>query len=262
MQVFQIPALKDNYIHILRNEDETAVIDPSESQLVNNFLQEKGWSLDFILNTHHHWDHTDGNKELKKKWNCLVMGFAQDAHRIPEIDRSLKENEIWKWKDQTCQIFFIPGHTLGHIAFWFKNPSRLFCGDTLFAMGCGRLFEGTPEQMLKSLKLLEKLPSNTEVYCGHEYSENNARFALQIEGNNTDLKERQKIILQKRKQNQSTVPFLLKDELKTNPFLRTKILIQNTEKITHPQLKKWVTQHSSLSELDLFKQIRTLKDNF
>ena len=215
-----------------------------------------------ILNTHHHWDHVGGNKELKNKWGCPVLGFSKDAHRIPEIDQKLEDHQDWLWEDQVCQVLFIPGHTLGHIALWFKTSSVLFSGDTLFSMGCGRLFEGTAKQMMESLNTLSRLPKETQIYCGHEYSESNARFALQIEGGNQELINRMNQIRQKRKQGESTVPFSLKEELATNPFLRTKHFIQNPESITHPELKRWMKNQSNISELELFTQIRLLKDQF
>ena len=260
MKVFQIPALKDNYIHVLRSKGKTAVVDPSLAPPVQKFLKQKGWSLDVILNTHHHPDHTGGNKELKHNWNCPVFGFSKDAYRIPEIDHKLEDQQDWVWESQICQIFFVPGHTLGHIALWFKTSSVLFSGDTLFAMGCGRLFEGTAKQMFESLNKLKSLPPETIVYCGHEYSEANARFALQIDGNNQNLIKRMKKIREKREQGNSTVPFFLKEELETNPFLRIKYFIENPESLTNMELKKWM--HPQTTELELFTKIRQLKDSF
>lgn len=261
MQVFQIPDLQDNYIHVLRTKGKTAVVDPSTAPPVNQFLQEKNWSLDVILNTHHHHDHVGGNAELKSKWQSPVLGFSKDAYRIPKIDQTLEDHEDWSWEDQVCQVLFIPGHTLGHIALWFKTSSILFSGDTLFSMGCGRLFEGTAKQMFESLEKLKKLPLETQVYCGHEYSEANAEFALLIDGNNQDLINRMKNIREKRKQEKSTVPFSLEEELKTNPFLRTKCFIKNPESITHNELRSWI-EDNSVSELELFAQIRLMKDQF
>ena len=260
MQIFQIPDLEDNYIHVLRCNGKTAVVDPSTAPPVNQFLQQKGWSLDVILNTHHHWDHVGGNEKLKNKWHCPVLGFLKDAHRIPGIDQTLEDNQDWTWEDQVCQVLFIPGHTLGHIALWFKTSSVLFSGDTLFSMGCGRLFEGTAKQMFESLNKLSQLPLETQVYCGHEYSEANASFALQIEGKNQSLIERMKKIHQKREKGESTVPFSLEEELDTNSFLRTKYFIENPESITHKELKKWITNQTT--ELELFTKIRLLKDSF
>ena len=263
LEVFQIPDLTDNYIHIIRNpegqlKNQIAVIDPCTAPPVNKFLEEKNWSLNYILNTHHHYDHVGGNKKLKNKWNCSVVGFMGDQKRIPEISVPLKENDVWFWDEIKCQILFIPGHTSGHIAFWFEEDKLLFCGDTLFSMGCGRLFEGTPEQMFKSLKKIASLPPDTLVYCGHEYTLNNSLFALSIESGNLDLQKRHLKIKEKRKTHLSTVPFKLEEELQTNPFLRTQILFEHPEKITHPEIKN--TQISS--ELELFTLIRSLKDQF
>ena len=222
LQVFQLPVLQDNYIYIIHNEDaqKTAVVDPALSEPVELFLKEKNWKLDFIFNTHHHWDHTGGNLELKEKWNCKVLGFKKDAHRIPGIDQQLQEGEEFTFGKSLCRILFLPGHTLGHIAYCFLEEKKLFIGDTLFAMGCGRLFEGSPQQMFSSLKQVKSLPSQTTVFCAHEYTEKNGLFALSVNPENQDLKNRMKEVQEKRKNKLPTVPFLLSEEIKTNPFLR------------------------------------------
>ena len=260
IEVFTIPALRDNYIYALRSVDgKTAVVDPSEPEPVHQFLKSRKWSLDFILNTHHHPDHTGGNLKLKEIYNCLIMGFEQDAHRIPGIDIHLKENETWKWGSHSAQILFIPGHTLGHIAFWFSKEKLVFCGDTLFGMGCGRVFEGTYQQMLSSLKKLAALPSDTLIYCGHEYTKENGEFALLVDGENKALKKRMTQV--RKKQGQFTIPFLLSEEIKTNPFLNGGRLAQGG--LTHPKLKQWIkNQNKPPSELEVFTQIRKLKDCF
>ena len=256
MEVFVVPALRDNYVYVLRStEGKTAVVDPSAFEPVDQFLKVNNWTLDFILNTHHHPDHTGGNLKLKETYNCRIAGFGKDAHRIPGIDIHLKENEIWKWNSHSAQILFIPGHTLGHIAFWFSKEKMLFCGDTLFAMGCGRVFEGTYKQMLASLKKLASLPPDTLIYCGHEYTEQNAEFALQVDSKNQDLKKRTAKVRRQRKQGRFTVPFLLSEEIKTNPFLNGERLAKSSLKI-----QKMVKQNPS--ELEVFTQIRKLKDSF
>ena len=260
IEVIQIPALKDNYIYILRSPlGQTAVVDPSLEEPVSQFLKKKKWGLNFIFNTHHHYDHVGGNTNLKKIWNCSIVGFSQDIQRIPNADQAVQKNQIFQWHE--CKILFIPGHTLGHIAFWFQKEHLLFCGDTLFGMGCGRLFEGTPRQMLDSLKILSALPKKTQIYCGHEYTLKNGQFALEIEGNNPHLKKRMKTIIQKRKQNRSTVPFTLEEELKTNPFLRCGLWVKDPSSITHTELKKWIIHHQP-TELSLFSKIRQMKDNY
>lgn len=222
LQVFQLPVLQDNYIYIIHDGDtkNTAVVDPALSEPVDLFLKGKGWKLDFIFSTHHHWDHTGGNLELKKRWNCKILGFKEDAHRIPGINQQLQEGEEFTFGKFHCRVLFLPGHTLGHIAYWFSKEQKLFIGDTLFAMGCGRLFEGSPQQMFSSLKQVKSLPPQTEVFCAHEYTEKNGRFALSMDPENQDLKNRMKEVVEKRKKKLSTVPFLLSEELKTNPLLR------------------------------------------
>ena len=226
LEVFQLPVLKDNYIYILRDplKEKTAVIDPALSKPVKVFLKQKNWNLDLILNTHHHPDHTGANLSLKHKWSCEVAGFAEDAHRIPGIDWLLKEGEEGHFGSFRFKVLFLPGHTVGHIAYWFQKEKKLFIGDTLFAMGCGRLFEGTPEQMFKSLAQIKALPKDTEVFSAHEYTEKNGHFALSQDSTNPDLKARMQKVRDKRAKNQPTVPFFLSEELKTNPFLRAKTL--------------------------------------
>ena len=236
LQVFQLPVLQDNYIYILHSENagKTAVVDPALAEPVGLFLKEKNWTLDFIFNTHHHWDHTGGNLELKKVWNCRILGFAEDAHRIPGIDQHLQEEEEFTFDDLPCRVLFFPGHTLGHIAYWFFEEKKLFIGDTLFAMGCGRLFEGSPKQMFNSLNCIKSFPSDTEIFCAHEYTEKNGRFALSVDPQNQDLKNRMTEVQTSRRKNQSTVPFFLSEELKTNPFLRASTL----EEFTHLRKKR------------------------
>ena len=230
LQVFQIPVLLDNYIYLLqdKNTGKTAVVDPALASPVENFLKEKNYSLDFILNTHHHPDHVGGNRQLKQKTQCEVVGFAEDAHRIPGISRFVKEGEELSLGPFLFRVLFLPGHTLGHIAYWFFKEKKLFVGDTLFAMGCGRLFEGTPKQMFKSLNQIKKLPEDTEVFCAHEYTEKNAHFALSVEPQNPALQKRMQKVKEERKQNKATVPFFLSEELQTNPFLRAKTLEEFT----------------------------------
>ena len=221
MQVFQIPALTDNYIYILREEQAnlTAVVDPALEGPVTAFLKKKQWKLDYILNTHHHPDHVGGNQSLQKIWQPQTAGFAPDAPRIPGINKLLNEGDIFHFGPHKACVLFLPGHTLGHIAYWFSSSGMLFCGDTLFAMGCGRLFEGSPQQMFNSLQKIKSLPPETKIYCTHEYTEQNGRFALTVAPQNPALKARMQEVLKKRKRNQPTVPFLLSDDLKTNPFL-------------------------------------------
>ena len=170
MQVIPISCLSDNYAYILHDEETrlVGVVDPSESSPIINFLQKKNLKLNYILNTHHHFDHIGGNIELKKKYGAKVVGFEGDKHRIPGIDITLKNNEKWTFGNSKIKILHIPGHTLGHICFFFENEKIAFTGDTLFSLGCGRIFEGDYKQMFSSLNKIKSLPKDTKIYCGHE----------------------------------------------------------------------------------------------
>ena len=219
MEIVQIPALKDNYIYLLHGEGQTVVIDPSLAQPVLEAIDSRGWRLDYILNTHHHNDHTGGNLELKAAKGAKIVGYAGDAHRIPGIDVQLKDGDIFKVCGQEARVMFIPGHTLGHIAYYFAEAGSLFCGDTLFSLGCGRLFEGTPEQMFTSLGRIKALPPQTKIYCAHEYTESNGRFAKSIMPDNKNLAGRLAEVAALRAEGNPTVPSTLAGELKANPFL-------------------------------------------
>jgi len=218
----QLKALKDNYVYLLRDPatGATGAVDPSEAGPVEAALAETGWRLTHVLNTHHHPDHTGGNLALKSKWNCIVVGPRADHARIPGIDVDVGENDEYAFGTQVAKVFDIPGHTRGHISFWFPASRAVFCGDTLFALGCGRLFEGTPQQMWHSLSKLRALPPETRVYCGHEYTQANARFALTMEPANAALVERSRAVDKLRAEQRSTVPSLMGEEIATNPFLR------------------------------------------
>ncbi|MDE0091661.1 MAG: hydroxyacylglutathione hydrolase [Oligoflexia bacterium] len=230
-KIYQIPLWEDNYIYLIKDnkENKTAVIDPGDFDSVQSFLQKKGLKLDCILNTHHHWDHIGGNLELKREWGCPIYGFKKDSGRIPGIDVGLMEGETVFVGSLCFEVLYVPGHTLGHIAFWNKENKILFCGDTVFAMGCGRLFEGSPQQMFNSLAKIKELPKDSLVYCAHEYSLKNAQFALTVEPDNIDLKQRFQKISYLRKQGKTTVPFYLKEELLTNPFFRAKTVSEFTK---------------------------------
>src|SRR5579875_3693668 len=175
----QIPVLKDNYVYLLHEpkRDVTAAVDPAVAAPVLKMLADTGWRLTHILNTHHHGDHTGGNLELKAATGCTIVGPRADRARIPGIDVELGEGDEYALGAAVARVFDVPGHTRGHIAYWFSGSRALFCGDTLFLMGCGRLFEGTPAQMWTSLSKLRALPPDTRVYCAHEYTQSNARFA-------------------------------------------------------------------------------------
>ena len=226
MKVEIIPCLKDNYSYLIIDEDkqEACVVDPSEAKPIINYLSDKNINLKYILNTHHHYDHIGGNTELKKKFGSVVLGFNGDAKRIPEIDILLKDNEIWNSGNFKAKIFHIPGHTTGHICFYFFDENLLFTGDTLFSLGCGRIFEGTYEQMFNSLNKIKELPKNTEIYCGHEYTLQNGNFCLANDPDNLKLKEKIIKIKQRLKNNLPSIPTILADEIECNIFLKAKDL--------------------------------------
>ena len=239
MKIEIIKCLQDNYSYLIIDEVEqiACVVDPSEAKPIINFLQNKSINLKYILNTHHHYDHVGGNLELKKKYNCEVIGFKGDKDRIPEIDILLEDNQIWKNNNFEAKIYHIPGHTTGHIAFHFFREKKIFTGDTLFSLGCGRIFEGTYEQMFHSLKKIKKLPRDTMVYCGHEYTLQNSNFCITRDPNNLKLKEKIVEINEKIKNNLPTIPSILNDELECNIFLKA-------------------------NDLESFSKLRDLKDNF
>ncbi len=222
LEIQQIPVLRDNYIYLLREPQSGAVgaVDPSVAAPVLAALQQRGWKLTHVINTHHHPDHTGGNLELKAATGAIVVGPLADMGRIPGIDVAVGDGDIFKFGEEAATVYDVPGHTRGHIAYWFKDAQALFSGDTLFLMGCGRLFEGTPQQMWSSLGKLKKLPPATRVYCGHEYTQANARFALTVEPRNAELIARAKRVDALRAQGRSTVPGTMAEELATNPFLR------------------------------------------
>lgn len=221
MLVFQLKALDDNYVYVLRDEatELTAVIDPSVSAPVFSFLKEKKWRLDYILNTHHHWDHVGGNLELQKTYDCEVVGYEGDKARLPGVTQTLKDGEIFRLGKSEAKVIFIPGHTTGHIAYYFEKEKALFPGDTLFSLGCGRLFEGTYEQMFHSLSLLKKLPDDTKVYCAHEYTLTNARFLQEIEPSEANNKN-YATLKGKLENVGSTIPSTLEFEKRYNPYMR------------------------------------------
>lgn len=217
-----IPLLSDNYAYLLRESGsgKTGVVDPSVAGPVLAVLSEAGLKLDVILNTHHHSDHSGGNLELKAATGAKVVGPAADRDRIPGIDVALADGETFAFGDSVATVLDIPGHTRGHIAFWFAQDNAVFSGDTLFSLGCGRTFEGTADQMWRSLSRLRDLPPETRIYCGHEYTQSNARFALTVDGANPALQARSREVDALRARGAPTIPSTIGVERASNPFLR------------------------------------------
>ena len=239
MRIEIIPCLQDNYSYLIIDEtnNNACVIDPSEAKPVINIIEKEKINLKYILNTHHHFDHIGGNKELKEKYNSTVVGYKYDADRIPEINILLEDNQIWKRDNFEAKIIHIPGHTTGHISFYFFNEKIIFTGDTLFSLGCGKIFEGTYKEMFTSLSKIKELPENTKIYCGHEYTLQNSKFCIEHEPKNLNLQNKIEKIKKKIKNNIPTVPSTLKDEKECNIFLRAK-------------------------NVESFSKLRDLKDNF
>ena len=222
LEIVLVPALSDNYVYLLHDaaSGKTAVVDPGEAAPVEAALKQRGWTLSQIVNTHHHADHIDGNEELKAKYRVPLVGPRAEKARIPGMDVMVGDGDTVDIIGHQATVYETPGHTTGHIAFHIPDSAALFCGDTLFALGCGRMFEGTPAQFWKSLSTLRALPAGTRIYCGHEYTQSNARFALSVDGGNAKLQARAAEIDRKRAAGQPTVPSTIADELDTNPFLR------------------------------------------
>jgi hydroxyacylglutathione hydrolase len=216
-----VPILKDNYAWLLRDSGTgaTAIVDPADAEPIIEAIEQAGGRLDLILLTHHHADHIAGVDEVRARFNCPVVGAAADQHRLPKLDEALKEGDTVRLGNATAQVIDTPGHTRGQINFFFPDGDILLSGDTLFSLGCGRLIEGTPQEMFASLRKLAALPPDTLVCCGHEYTESNARFALAVDPNNAALHDFVAKVEQLRAAGQPSVPSVLGDELKVNPFL-------------------------------------------
>ena len=255
MKVVQIPLLRDNYGYLIvcQKTNTAAIVDPSESEPVLRRIEQENVTLTAILNTHHHRDHTGGNEGLLAGNKLEVYGHKSDQGRIPGLTRGVEEGDDITVGELRGKVLFIPGHTTGHVAYLFDN--NLFCGDTLFTAGCGRLFEGTAEQMQASLKKLMALPDETKVYCGHEYTESNLRFAMTLEPKNHKLVSRLERVQALRARGLSTVPSTIEEEKHTNPFLRWESKeIQARLKNGTPDLR--------LDPVSVFAQVRKLKDAF
>ncbi len=255
MKIIQIPLLRDNYGYLIvcQKTLTAAIVDPSESEPVLRRVAQEKVALAAILNTHHHRDHTGGNEGLLARQKLEVYGHKSDQSRIPGLTRGVDEGNEIQLGELRGKVLFIPGHTTGHVAYLFGDS--LFCGDTLFTAGCGRLFEGTAEQMHASLKKLITLPDDTKVYCGHEYTENNLRFAMTVEPNNRKLASRVERVQALRARGLSTVPSTMEEEKQTNPFLRwDSTEIQTSLKAGTPDVR--------IDPVSVFARVRKLKDAF
>ena len=239
MKVEIISCLQDNYSYLIIDETNNlaCVVDPSEARPIIDYLKNKNINLRYILNTHHHFDHVGGNEELKKKYNAIVVGYKHDSERIPEIDILLEDNEIWERDNFIAKIIHVPGHTKGHICFNFYKEKLLFTGDTLFSLGCGKIFEGTYEQMFNSLEKIKALPLDTKIFCGHEYTLNNSKFCIKYDNENLSLQKKIQDIEIKLNDSLPTIPSTLKEEIDCNIFLRAE-------------------------DVKTFSKLRDLKDNF
>jgi hydroxyacylglutathione hydrolase len=253
IEVEQFPCLSDNYGYLIHDTKSglTAAIDTPESAAILAALARRGWSLDYIWNTHHHFDHAGNNLELKEKTGCKIIGPKGEADRIPGIDEAVDDGDIVSLGDAEARVLNVGGHTLGHIAFYFAEDEKAFVGDTIFALGCGRIFEGTAEQMWASLQKIAALPATTTLYCAHEYTAANARFACHIDGQNQALKDRAKDIDIARSKDIPTVPTRLSTELETNPFLRPH----------DPKIRDFLNM-ADARDVDVFAEIRRQKDIF
>jgi len=257
MEIKRLPALSDNYIFVLYEPQQNiaAAVDPAEAKPVLKLLKDLQAELVAIFNTHHHFDHVGGNRELKQHYpQAVVYGSTTDQGRIPHQEVFLEEGDTVKFAERSAQVFFVPGHTKGHIAYYFpptekEEMGELFAGDTMFVGGCGRLFEGTPNQMVNSLGKLKALPDQTRLWCAHEYTLKNYKFALSVEPNNPVLQKRYEEIEQARNQGKATVPSFLEQEKQTNPFLRWED--ENLQKVT-----------GSRDPVQTFGRLRGMKDRF
>ena len=253
LEIELVPCLRDNYAYLVRDADDgvCAVVDPSEAAPVRAALAARGWRLTHILNTHHHPDHTGGNSLLKEEFGAQVIGPGKDRERIPALDTGVDERTPFALGSHRARVLEIPAHTRAHIAFAFEADEAVFTGDTLFAMGCGRLFEGTPEMMWRSLSKLMTLADAMRVYCGHEYTLNNGRFALTLEPGNGDLVARMGEVERLRASDAPTIPSTVGLEKKTNPFLRP----------DSPEIRRSLNM-ADASDAEVFAEMRARKDVF
>ncbi|MEK1888804.1 MAG: hydroxyacylglutathione hydrolase [Phyllobacterium sp.] len=253
LQIEQFTAHSDNFCVLIHDPETglTASIDAPEEAAILEALKRRGWKLTHIFTTHHHGDHVEANLALKKRFGTEIIGPSDERSKIPGIDRAVRHGERFAFGNFEVEVISTPGHTAGEISYHIPAAKVAFTGDTLFSLGCGRLFEGTPAMMLKSLQRLMALPGDTEIYCGHEYSESNARFALTVDPDNSALKERAKEIMALREAGLPTLPTTILREMATNPFLRAH----------DPSIRRNLNMDSASDEA-VFAEIRKRKDNF
>jgi hydroxyacylglutathione hydrolase len=253
LEIVTVPCLSDNYAYLLRDEATGLVglVDAPEAAPIAAALDARGWALDLILITHHHSDHIQGVAALRSRFGARVAGAAADRHRLPELDVALAEGDTVAVGESVAEVMEVPGHTVGHIAYYFRAAGALFSADSLMVMGCGRLFEGTPDQMWASLAAMAALPDETLVYSGHEYAQSNLRFALSVDAGNPALQDRATAIAAARGRGEPTVPARLDLERATNPFLRSGVADF-----------KAATGLSGLPDAQVFAEIRRRKDAF
>jgi hydroxyacylglutathione hydrolase len=251
LEIVTIPCLSDNYAYLVNGPDGVALIDAPEAAPIIEALDSRGWQLGVIMVTHHHPDHVQAVDELREKYGCMVMGPKAEADKMPKLDMAFEPGFSGGTDDGLCEVIAVPGHTLGHVAYHYPKAKAIFTADSLMALGCGRLFEGTPDMMWDSLSRLMQLDPETIVYSGHEYTTANAKFALTIEPDNPALISRVQAIETARSGNRPTAQVALSEELATNPFLRA----------SQPGIKKNLGMEEA-SDLAVFTEIRARKDRF
>ncbi len=253
LTVHQFMCLKDNFGVLVHAPESglTAAIDTPDAGPIRQALQERGWSLSHIFTTHHHADHTAGHLELKRETGCLIIAPEREADRIPGVDQHVSEGSSFDFGGHAVTVLETPGHTNGHVTYWLPDDNIVFVGDTLFSLGCGRLLEGDGKMMWNSLQKIMALPKETLIYCGHEYTQSNAAFALSVEPGNTSLQQRDLEIRELRAEGQSTLPVSLAAELAQNPFLRpdSSEIQERLGMVGHPLAT-------------IFTELRRLKDRF
>lgn len=253
LELHQFICRSDNYgvlVHDLRS-GTTISIDAPDAVPITDYLKKRGWQLTHILTTHHHEDHVAGNLELKEHFGCTIIGPEKEKEKIPGIDKAVKGGDVFEIAQRKMGVFDCPGHTAGHVAYHFIDDFLLFAADTLFAMGCGRVFEGSMEEMFRSVNQFRTLQPMTSVYCGHEYTEANAKFALSVEPGNKALQMRAAEVQALRAQGKMTCPTTIGEELKTNPYMRCDL----------PEIRK-VLGMEQATDAEVFAELRTRKNNF